>query len=124
MSIKRRITIVITATAICALCAFVVWFGYSRGPKITGKISPHDLDAISELVDRQGVFSLVGNPQTIRLSRGRIIGIAASDDAVKVDRILLSEKGLTRGVTYTLKKPEKQWEIAATKFWIGPESLR
>jgi hypothetical protein len=65
-------------------------------------------------------------PYALRRPRGRILGITALDGAVQVEALLACppEKGLTRGVTCTLKKSTNSWEITAHKFWIGPESLR
>ena len=131
----RRRTIIVV-TAICALCVFLLWFGAPRGPEITGKVSSHDLAAIASLVHRTNGRrpilpdyswqSLRQLPQAIRRPRSRILSITAVEGAVQVEALLATppEKGLTRGVTCTLKKSTNTWEITAHKFWIGPESLR
>jgi len=134
VAMRRRTILVVTA--ICALCVLLAWFYVPRGPEITGKVSSHDLAAIESLVHRTigrrpilpdySWQSLRQLPQAIRRPRGRIVNIAAADGAVQVEALLASprEKGITRGVTCTLKKSANTWEITAYKFWIGPESLR
>ena len=131
----RRRTIIVV-TVICAVCVLLVWFCVSQGPQITGKISSNDLAAIVSLVHqtigRRPILpdyswpSLRQLPQALRRPRGRILSITAVDGAVQVEALLASppEKGLSRGVTCTLKKSTNIWEIIAHKFWIGPESLR
>jgi len=143
MTIRNRTIIVLTA--ISALCAFWIWFAYPRGPKITGKISSDDLNAISDLV-YQGIgrrpilhnfswLALRAIPENISHYRGRIISIAASEDAVQVEALLAYRpqkvqppRDVAWGVTYILRKNSQNstntWEIAGSKVWIGSESMR
>ena len=133
-AMRRRTIIIVTAS--CALCGLLVWFYFPRGPKITGEISSDDLAAITSLVHqrirRRPILpdyswqSLRQLPQAIRRPRSRILSITAVDDAVQVEALLAAppEKGLTRGVTCTLKKSANNWGFTANQFWIGPESLR